>query len=60
MLQQYFSVKSLALKYDVERRVIYDAYWRGDLAGEKIGRLLRFSESAVEAWLTRHRRHRIT
>ena len=47
---KWLTVAEVARMCNVSRKTVYRAYWRGDLQGKRVGRLLRFDPDVVLAW----------
>lgn len=50
-MEQYYTLKQVLAKLNVDRKVVYEACWRGELQYRKIGRQYRFTDEAITQWL---------
>lgn len=57
-LEARLTVDEIAARVGVSRRVVLDAYRRGDLDAARIGRVVSATADAVERWIASRRRPR--
>jgi excisionase family DNA binding protein len=50
-MEQHWSTKVLAKKLDVKESTVRSWVFKKEIPFRKIGRLVRFSESAIQDWL---------